>query len=171
MRKLICYCFGLLSFISLTAYANGMTLTAKEFSHQEKIPVIFTCDDKDISPALEWNNVPANTKSLTLIMSDIDAPGGTFYHWIVYNIPPATTGFIEEIDEYPAGTKLGLNSWNHAHYDGPCPPQNATHHYIFTLYALDTTLNLATNADATSVLNAMQNHIVEVTDLKVTYNH
>jgi Raf kinase inhibitor-like YbhB/YbcL family protein len=79
---------------------TALTLTSDSFSHNQSIPAKHTCDDKDISPALAWRGVPADTKSLALIVDDPDAPDPaapkmTWVHWVLYNIPPGTAGLAE----------------------------------------------------------------------------
>lgn len=109
-------------------------LRSSDFEDDGKIPPKFTCDGENISPQLSWENVPDGTKSFALSVVDIDAPGGTFIHWLVYDIP----GDVREIKQggLPAGAKQVRNDFGVEEYRGPCPP-HGTHRYIFTLYALD----------------------------------
>jgi phosphatidylethanolamine-binding protein (PEBP) family uncharacterized protein len=74
-----------------------LEITSPAFSHNEAIPSKYTCDDKDISPALEWSGLPEGTKSVALIVDDPDAPDPAapkmiWVHWVLYNIPPSATG-------------------------------------------------------------------------------
>lgn len=108
----------------------------------------FGCTGQNISPALEWSNVPAGTKSLALQVFDPDAPSGSgFWHWAVYDIPPSATGLPQgagnDSNLLPGGAfggttdlfDTGLTNGN-GNYGGPCPPQgDPPHRYIFTLYA------------------------------------
>ncbi len=73
------------------------TLESSAFKQGDLIPYKYTCDGDDISPALAWNNPPANTKSFVLIMDDPDAPMGTWDHWLVFNIPANLDHFEEDI--------------------------------------------------------------------------
>jgi Raf kinase inhibitor-like YbhB/YbcL family protein len=157
--------------ISLPAYANVFTLSTPAFAHEGTIPIQYSCDGKDISPALEWAHVPEKTKTLALILSDPDAPGGIFYHWAVFNIPNTMTSFPEAVSKLPAGTMVGKNSWGQTHYRGPCPPKGATHHYIFSLYALDASLALPADIDAKLIINAFHNHLVGKAELKALFAH
>jgi len=150
---------------SLSAYAedapaNVFTLTTTGFLDEGALPTLYTCDSKDISPELSWTNPPANTKTFTLIFSDRNAPKGTFYHWILFNIPKATTVLEEGITDLPAGTMVGKNSFDKLKYSGPCPPKGSTHDYEFKLYALDTKLELPAGSDAKAVLSALEKHII-----------
>jgi len=111
-------------------------LMSDDFQDGGEIPSKFTCDGININPSLHWEGVPANAKSLALVMDDPDAPGGIFTHWIVFNIP-ISMNKIEQNVKFPTGVIELTNDFGRRGYGGPCPPRG-THHYIFTLYALDT---------------------------------
>lgn len=105
------------------------TLISTSFSHNAVIPSRHTCDGADTSPALSWSGLPEGTQSLALIVDDPDAPDPaapkmTWIHWVLYNIPPSTTGLAEGIQEkdLPPGTLQGLNDWKKTGYGDPCPP-------------------------------------------------
>jgi len=143
-------------------------LTSPVFSAGEAIPERYSCDGLNISPDLFWGNAPDSTQSLALIMDDPDAPGGTWVHWVMFNIPPDITGLDENIHQ---GTEfsglaptIGRNSWNQPAYGGPCPP-SGEHRYFFKLYALDTVLDLAADADKAELESAMEGHILAETEL------
>ena len=109
-----------------------MKLKSEDFEDNNEIPSEFTCDGRDVSPQLSWEDVPAETKSFTLSVADPDAPMGTFIHWLVFDIP-------KEVNNIARGTVPGKqveNDFGKKDYGGPCPP-SGTHRYIFTLYALD----------------------------------
>jgi Raf kinase inhibitor-like YbhB/YbcL family protein len=175
MKKLLSLA-GILCSITLTNYAaastpNNFTLKAPAISNQ--IPVRYTCDGKNISPKLIWSNIPANTSTLALILSDPDAPtpSGNFYHWVVYNIPPSTSSFAEGISSLPKKSITAKNGWAKAQYNGPCPPTGNTHHYVFTIYALDTSLTLRSDSNASTLIHAMQNHILAQASFTALYGH
>jgi Raf kinase inhibitor-like YbhB/YbcL family protein len=144
------------------AVRTTIEIKSSAFTDGGKIPVEYTCDGAGISPDLSWSNVPPETKSLVLICDDPDAPMGTFTHWVMYNIPP-------KVNNLPAGTpaepKLdngalqGINSARKIGYTPPCPP-SGTHRYIFTIYALDTVLNLEPGVQKSEVEQAMEGHIL-----------
>lgn len=119
----------------------ALIIKSKDFNNGELIPARFTCDGKDISPNLEWDNVPASTKSFVLIMDDPDAPMGTWDHWILFNIPANIDKLESNIKQLPQGMKVGKNTWGRNDYGGPCPPDRE-HRYFFKLYALDSMLDL-----------------------------
>lgn len=144
----------------------ALTLTSTSFSHNDNIPTHYTCDGKDISPALNWTSIPEATKSLVLIVDDPDAPDPaapkmTWVHWILYNIPPHATGLTEGISEknLPLGTLQGINDWKRTGYGGPCPPIG-NHRYYHKLYALDTMLPDLQHPTKAALEQAMQGHII-----------
>lgn len=133
-----------------------MKITSSAFAHDEFIPAKYTCDGQDLSPPLQFSDVPSESKSLVLILEDPDAPAGIWDHWIVYNIPPATRDVLA--GEEPLGVH-GLGTSNNTAYHGPCPPDKE-HRYFFTLYALDQMLELPTGASKQVVERAMKGHIL-----------
>ena len=139
----------------------AMKLTSSAFTHNGNIPSEFTCDGSNINPPLSITDVPANAKSLALIVDDPDAPVGVWDHWIVFNINPS----LNEIKQntQPQGTP-GKNSGGRNSYQGPCPP-SGTHRYFFKLYALDATLNIPEGSTKKQVESAMQNHILAKSEL------
>lgn len=171
MKKCLFLTFIFLSTI-MSAYAEEATkkfaLSTTAFLDEGVLPVLYTCDGKDLSPQLTWTDFPDKTQTFALILSDADAPGGTFYHWVIYNIPKSVTT-IEEGKIISTGT-MGKNDWGKAQYNGPCPPKGGAHTYTFTLYALDSKLDLPAGADAKSVIKAMQNHILDKAQLTTTYS-
>jgi Raf kinase inhibitor-like YbhB/YbcL family protein len=135
----------------------------------------FTCDGRDVSPPLAWSHLPTGTRSLALIVDDPDAPDPraprrTWVHWVLYNLPPTSTGLSEGVKdaELPAGTRPGLNDWRRTGYGGPCPPIGR-HRYFHKLYALDGVLpDLGTPTKA-RLEEAMKGHILGVAELVGTY--
>lgn len=134
-----------------------MKITSKAFANNGFIPRKYTCDGQDINPPLTIKEIPANTKSLVLIVDDPDAPMGVWTHWLVWNIDPKTTEIKEGI--VPQGAVLGKNDFGKPDYGGPCPPRG-THRYFFKVFALDVVLNLPSGASRSQLEKAMENHIV-----------
>ena len=152
----------------------SMTLTSQAFADGEPIPSKYTGDGQDISPPIQWANMPKGAISLALVCDDPDAPAGTWDHWIVYNIPATTEGAEEGISSTKAARKPpmwdeGLNSWGNVGYQGPKPPPGAPHHYVFTLYALDTALDLKAGLTKKSLLNTIKAHTLATARLVGTY--
>lgn len=143
--------------------AASLTLQSPAFKPNTMIPQQYTCQGTDMSPPLEWTNIPANTQSLALIVQDPDAPGKEWVHWVLLNIPP-TLDKLDEATTLPEGASILNNSWGTSNYKGPCPPLGA-HRYVFTLYALDKILDVKSNADVDSILFAMTGHLLEKSEL------
>jgi Raf kinase inhibitor-like YbhB/YbcL family protein len=137
----------------------AMTIQSNAFKEGELIPQKYTCDGQDISPPLSWHDAPKNTAAFALIFDDPDAPMGTWDHWILYNVPPNITEFLENVRTLPAGTLEGLNSWAKRGYGGPCPPDKI-HRYYFKLYALDALLSLPPGASKKELETTMQPHVL-----------
>lgn len=136
---------------------DKIKITSPAFVDGGTIPVKYTCDGADVSPQLDWENLPAGTRSLALISDDPDAPMGTWVHWVLFDIPPDTTGLPEGVKGI--GTQ-GKNDFRKLGYGGPCPPKGPAHRYFFKLYALDTKLGLKEGATKADVEKAMQGHIL-----------
>lgn len=132
-------------------------LTSNAFSEGKNIPRKHTCDGENLSPQLSWSGVPANAQSLALIMDDPDAPGRTFVHWVLFDIPPTVTELPEGVQNIGVP---GSNSYRKNVYNGPCPPPGPAHRYFFKLYALDKQLKLAPGATKADLEAAMQGHIL-----------
>lgn len=143
-----------------TVQAADFTIESNAFANGKTIPQLHTCKGKDISPQLAWSGAPEKTQSFALIVSDPDAPSGTWYHWILYNLPSSTSALVENVSVLPSGAVAGKTSFAKEQYNGPCPPPGAPHHYIFTLYALDTKLTLAKVPDAEELIQAMTGHVL-----------
>lgn len=116
-----------------------MQISSLAFLHDQAIPPMYTCEGKNVNPPLIFEDVPKEAVTLALIMDDPDAPGGTFDHWLIWNMDPHI-GEIRE-NEPPQPADYGLNSFGHQAYGGPCPP-SGEHRYRFRLYALKQRLDL-----------------------------
>lgn len=155
---------------SFSLYAQEtFTLHTSALNDQGTLPVDYTCDGKDISPEFDWRNFPDKTESFAFIMHDLDAPGGNFYHWVVYNIPKTILSFPQGMEEIPTGVMVGKNSWQGLEYKGPCPPKGKPHRYVFTLYALDSELKLPAGQTGEAVKAAIQKHILGEVQITGTY--
>jgi Raf kinase inhibitor-like YbhB/YbcL family protein len=145
-------------FIFLTGLEQSrggiMELKSMEFKDNQFIPAQFTCEGKNINPALIIEQTPQEAKSLALIVDDPDAPMGTWVHWVVFDIPP-----ISKIEENSIPGKQGINSSGEKNYHGPCPPFGV-HRYFFKAYALDTILNVKEGVSKEQLEKAMQGHIL-----------
>ena len=135
-----------------TAFENGGEISGK-----------FTCDGADLSPALNWEAVPADAHSLALIADDPDAPVGTWTHWIIWNIPAKATALQEgvpKVEVLENGAHQGMNDFRRIGYGGPCPPPGKPHRYFFKLFALDAGLDLKAGANRKELEFAMKGHVL-----------
>lgn len=138
-----------------------MKITSTAFRHNESVPSQYTCDADDISPPLQLSEAPEGTQSLALIVDDPDAPGKTWVHWLVWNMPADTTTLEEGAT--PPGTE-GTTDFGKTGWGGPCPP-SGTHRYFFKLYALDTELDLDPSATKAELEDAMRDHVLDQAEL------
>jgi len=138
-----------------------MKIQSSAFQNNGYIPVKYTCDGENINPPLEILDAPEKAKSLVLVMDDPDAPMGTWVHWILWNINPQ----IQEISEnsVPTGAIQGKTNRENC-YSGPRPP-SGTHRYFFKLFALDNTLDLSKEIEATTLMQRIQNNIIDQAEL------
>ena len=145
--------------IDLGGSAMTFKLSSPAFADGATIPVDFSCEGQDKSPELRWSESPANTRSFALIMDDPDAPGGTFTHWVLFDIPPSISQLAE--DDQSTGIS-GQNGFGRNGYGGPCPPKGrGAHRYFFKLYALDiASLQLKAGAARSEVEAAVKGHVI-----------
>ena len=156
-----------------TAAAAGAVLTVSSESLRDgNVPKEFTCDGEDKSPALTWTAPPASATSLALIVTDPDAPGGRFTHWVVFNLPVNINGLpvgVPKQGQLAHGGRQGKTDFGQVGYGGPCPPAGSAHRYVFTLYALDTMIDVDAGAPRDHVEAAMQGHVVAKGELVGRY--
>lgn len=149
-----------------------MEITSSAFQPGGAIPTRYTCEGDDISPEFSWTGIPAEAKSLVLIVHDPDAPKANgFTHWVLYNIPPELTRIDENVSKQAAVTAMGTQGKNDAGrigYVGPCPP-SGTHRYFARLYALREKLNLEPGASHEDVKTAINQYLIEQTEVMATY--
>jgi Raf kinase inhibitor-like YbhB/YbcL family protein len=113
---------------------DTIQLTSAAFEQDGAIPVRYTCDGQSVSPPLSWQN-PGDAVEFALLVTDPDAPGGSFVHWVVFGIPSNADSIGE--GQGPGGARQGVNGFGRIGYGAPCPPAgDAPHRYVFTLYAL-----------------------------------
>jgi Raf kinase inhibitor-like YbhB/YbcL family protein len=142
-----------------------LVVKSSAFENQKPIPKKYSCNGEEVNPLLIITGIPEAAKSLSLIIDDPDAPRGTFDHWVLWNIPPATV-----IAENSVPGTQGLNSAGQHSYIGMCPP-GGTHRYFFKVYALDAKLALNANATRKKDLEkAMQGHVLAKGELIGLYS-
>ncbi|CAI7817210.1 unnamed protein product [Closterium sp. NIES-54] len=134
----------------------------------------------DLSPALEWHDVPEGTETLAIVMEDIDAPDPEapivpFTHWVVANIPPSLKGLPAGFstkdhanDPKYEGVQEGVNDFKLPHYRGPNPP-TGTHCYDIAVYALDCRIHMG-KITKEKLQEAMEGHVLGEAHLVGTYS-
>lgn len=149
-----------------TALTAEFTLQSENFPADGRIPAAYTCEGEDRSPQLSWSGAPAGTRSFALIVDDPDAPDPaapkmTWVHWVLYNLPAASTALADNAAKsgLPAASTVGSNDWKRQAWGGPCPPIGE-HRYFFKLYALDRVIESAAPLDKPGLLQAMQGHVL-----------
>jgi Raf kinase inhibitor-like YbhB/YbcL family protein len=148
---------------SQKARIRVVDFSSSSFPNGGVIPAKYTCGGADLSPEFSWSQPPAGTQSFALIADDPDAFIGTFTHWVVFDLPPATSFLPEGVggtDQLPGGGRQGRNDFDKIGYGGPCPPAGKPHRYIFKLYALDLKLDLKPGSGKPELEQAMQGHIL-----------
>jgi len=141
-----------------------MKLLSEDFEENEAIPSRFTCDGEDVCPQLRWEGVPEETRSYALSMTDPDAPGGTFIHWLIHDIPKDARSI--DRGTFPTGAKQVTNDFGKERYGGPCPP-SGTHRYYFTLHALD--IDHLRNINRGNFFKLVDEHTLAKAELMGTY--
>ncbi len=163
---------ALILFCVTAGKACALELYSRDVIEGEPVADRFTCTGENVSPYLEWKNVPPQTQSFVLICDDPDAPTGTWVHWVLYNIPAVVRNLDEGIpaaEVLDDASRQGVNDFQRFGYGGPCPPPGKTHRYIFTLYALDAFLPLGGRVRKEQVIAAMQPHMLGKATLVGTY--
>jgi Raf kinase inhibitor-like YbhB/YbcL family protein len=141
-------------------------LRSTAFGDGEAIPRRHVCDGEDVSPPLSWSDPPEGTRSFALVVDDPDAPGGTFTHWLAWDIDP-TAG---ELGEGKAAPSEGRNDFGQVGYRGPCPPPgHGPHRYFFRLYALGEPLGVQQGAGKADLERALDGRSLATAQLMGTY--
>ncbi len=147
----------------------SMKIESNAFQNGGEIPRKYGYKKDNVNPALIINDVPADAKSLALVMDDPDAMGAVgkiWVHWVVWNIDPST-GRINE-NSIPSNSIQGKTDFGEIAYGGPAPPDKE-HTYLFKLYALDDKLSLDEGSTKSQLEEAMKNHVIAETKLKGRY--
>jgi len=149
----------LAGFVGFAQADNSFAISSPAFPSGSRIPLKYGFHQRNISPELDITNIPANARSLVLIVDDPDAPAGLWTHWLVWNLSPTVTTIPE--GKLPPDAREGKNSFGNNRYDGPAPP-SGMHRYFFRLYALDEPFfpKFRTASNRSDMLAEMKGHIV-----------
>jgi Raf kinase inhibitor-like YbhB/YbcL family protein len=155
--------------------SDSLSVTSESFDAGDAIPERFTCDGADVSPPLSIAGIPAATEALALVLDDPDAPGGTFTHWTLWNVPAGETTIPEDILQTETvedldGARQGSNDFDEVGYRGPCPPEgDDPHTYRFRAYALESSLDVDPGAAVETVTDALADSGIAGGELTGTY--
>lgn len=158
--------------LAARVHAGSFVVTSPAFADGATMPKVHTCDGEDTSPPLEWTGAPAGAKAFAVLAEDPDAPGGTFAHWVLYDLPADVArldGAVPAERLLPNKARQGVNDFGRVGWGGPCPPPGAPHRYTVTVYALDTVTGLAPRAKRIDVLHQMMGHVLAEARLTVRY--
>ena len=142
---------------------TSLSVSSAAFGEGQSIPSKHTCDGENLSPPLGWTEPPSGTQAFALVMEDLDTPQKAFTHWVVFNLPAESRALPEGVSSdstLPTGASHGNNQLEKAAYFGPCPSMGPPHRYRFTLYALDSPLDLETGASKAQLMEAMDGHVL-----------
>ena len=156
---------------SSTASPGSFTIRAASLTPGSVLPDVYTCKGASESPEVTWDGIPPGTKSLVLILDDPDAPDGRFTHWLVFNIPPDSSGLTRAQPNAKVlanGAQQGQTSTGSRGYYPPCPPIGTTHRYVFRLYAVDMDITQPT-ADREYIDWALTGHTIAQTEFTTTF--
>lgn len=144
-----------------------LQVTSPAFRDNEAIPTEFSCDGRNVSPPLAWSGVPAETKSIAILVDDPDAPKKVFTHWLVTGLAPTTTS-LPKGAALSSGATASNNDMGKTGWAGPCPP-GGRHHYHFHVYALDTQIPKPSSRG--ELLAAIRGHVLAEGELVGTFQH
>lgn len=156
-----------LAYIGISFVTPSFTLTSSAFADNGMIPADYTCDGEGKNPPLAFANVPANTKSIVLLVQDMDTKGGNFEHWLLYEIDPSAK--VIESGAVPTGSIEGLNSDKKTGYVPLCPPSGKTHRYLFTAYASDKNYHFVKTPSADALKKVMKWQVLGKAELTGKY--
>jgi Raf kinase inhibitor-like YbhB/YbcL family protein len=135
----------------------GIMLRSSAFNDHDLLPGRFSREGGNVSPPLEWSQVPEGTEELVLLVEDPDAGTTPFLHWLVTDISPRAGGVPE--GGVPDGGREWANDFGATGWGGPHPPRrDDPHRYFFRLYALESPLALPDSPHAEDVHRALAGH-------------
>lgn len=176
----IAFALGSLLTLCAATTAQAFTLGSPVIKPNGTVPMrqVYTkCGGGNVSPELQWRDVPHGTKSFAVSVFDPDAPGGGFWHWVAFNIAIGAYGMnpgagTPHSGNAPGDTVQTKNGFGDYGYSGPCPPPVKPHRYVFTAYALDVpVLPVSASADADDAIRVIRKHAIATATLTATYGH
>ena len=143
---------------------SGMTATLP-FREGEPVPATFTCDGKNVAPAITWAGLPEGTVEIAIQVVDLEAEDYT--HWVITGLKPSSGGIAEGV--VPVGAVQAKNSKGTIGYDGPCPPKGSLHNYLYEVDALDSHVSITSGTDPDSALQAIGAATIQSASVSGTY--
>jgi Raf kinase inhibitor-like YbhB/YbcL family protein len=134
---------------------GGVKVTSTAFPPDGHIPVKFTCKGDGAFPPITWSGVPAGSIQVAFMVTDPDAPKGTFVHWLVVGLPAKENGRIDS-GAAPPPAHSEPNSAGKAAWTPPCPPAGSTHHYVFEVIALKQRVNFKSGQSPIDKVRALR---------------
>jgi Raf kinase inhibitor-like YbhB/YbcL family protein len=152
----------------------AMTVSSPDVKSGGAIAATFVytrCGGQNLSPALSWSGTPKNAKSLAVTVIDLSVKPADWSHWIVVNLPPATTSLARGAAALPTGASAVQSNIGDAQYDGPCPPEGSgVHRYEFKVWALKSAAPaIAGDERATDVIAKLNAVSLDSASLVATY--
>lgn len=139
-----------------------MRVHSSAFGNGSVLPAEYAERGGNTKPNLSVEDVPPAAKSLALVFYDLDKGGGSWTHWIMWNIPPQSK-------ELKGGTE-GSNSTGNNGYSGPSPDlESGMHRYVFKVFAVNRTLHLSPSAGKSDLEGALSGHVIEEVEIRVRY--
>ena len=152
-----CGLFGGLSGTRLSS-PGPLTVTSPVFGSDVPLPASYTCHGAGLSPPLQWSGATTQTaKSYAIVVDDSQAPITPYVYWIVFHISPTTVAIGQ--NQLPTGARQAVNSAGKASYDPPCPI-GARHEYRFTVYALNSVIDLPNGWGLRATWSAIASHVI-----------
>lgn len=153
------------------ASATSIAVTSRSLKANTMMPIDYTCDGKGVAPHLTWSAPPPGTRSLVVLVEDLDAPGGLFTHYVVFNIPAERLSLAQGEEPSAFRAQVGLNDRKSTTYDGPCPPAGELHRYRFRVLAVNAMLRLEDGASRDQVESALRGHVIGSGSLEALFGH
>ncbi|HET7387321.1 MAG TPA: YbhB/YbcL family Raf kinase inhibitor-like protein [Nocardioidaceae bacterium] len=147
--------------------ADSLRVTSPAFTPGGRLPARYSCDGAAVSPPLSWTGAPSDTRGFAVVVDDPNAPGGTFVHWVLLNVPADVTSV--STGSVPEGAVQARNTLSRTSYFAPCPPDDGVHHYRFTVYALGKPVRLGPQPDLTDALAAISHDALAQGRIVATY--
>jgi len=160
---------GILVF-SATSYAEQIEMASDDFLDKGVLPVLYTCDGKNVPPQLTWTKLPKETQALALVMTSTEKDKKEKVHWILHNIAPNTKNIPELMSKLPAGAQVAKNSWGNTNYQSPCPDRGTAQSYLFTLYALNKKVTLPADTTPENILTTLKANTIQTGHITAIYS-